>query len=237
MIQALLAGSRIVPALAALALLAACAPTSVTQTRKAGVLPQPDRVLVRDFAVTLNQVELDSGFGPTVWREAAGEVGGSEEQKIGRAASNALAAALTEKLVKAGIPAERSRGRAALTPRTLVIAGKFLTVDEGSQTMRVLVGFGAGASEVRTRAQAWMNGQLVAEAETTARSGKKPGAAVTLGAGAALGTAATAAAVTTAATAGSELFLTSVQADARRTGEEIADRVIRAYRERGWLAD
>jgi hypothetical protein len=226
-----------VPACAAFLVLAGCASTDVTQTRKAGVLPEPDRVLVRDFAVTLADVELDSGLGPTVWREAGGEVGSSHEQKIGRAASNALAEALVEKLVKAGIPAERSRGRASLTPRTLVIAGKFLTVDEGSQTMRVLVGFGAGASEVRTRAQAWMDGQLVAEAETTAKSGKKPGAAATLGAGAAAGTLATAAAVTAATAGGSELFLTSVEADARRTGEEIADRVIRAWRERGWLAN
>lgn len=228
---------RLVPAGAALALLAACAPTSMTQTRTAGPLPRPERVLVRNFAVTLADVQMDRGIGPTVWRDAQGELGGSKEQELGRAASAALAEALTEKLVEAGIPAERSSGRVALTPRTLVIAGRFLTVDEGNQTMRVLVGFGAGASEVRTRAQAWMDGQLVAEAETEAKSGKKPGAAVTLGAGAALGTAATAAAVTSAATGASELFLTSVQADARRTGEEIAERIIRAYRERGWLAD
>ena len=159
----------LVPTCAALALVVGCASTDVTQTRKAGVLPQPDRVLVRDLAVTLADVESDSGLGPTVWREAVGEVGGSHELEIGRAAATALAESLVEKLVAAGIPAQRSRGRAALTPRTLVIAGKFLTVDEGSQTMRVVVGFGAGASEVRTRAQAWMDGQFVAEAETTAR--------------------------------------------------------------------
>lgn len=226
---------RLAPVCLALALLAGCASTTVTQTRKAGVLPQPDRVLVRDFAVTLAEVEEDSGLGPTVWREAAGEVGGSQTLEVGRTASTALAEALVEKLVDAGIPAERSRGRVSLTPRTLVIAGKFLTVDEGNQTMRVLVGFGAGASEVRTRAQAWMNGQLVAEAETTAKSGKKPGAAATLGVGAAAGTVATAAAVTGAMTTGSELFMTSVAADGRRTGQEIAERIIRAYRERGWL--
>jgi hypothetical protein len=228
---------RLVPVCTAVALFAGCASTTLTQTRKAGVLPQPDRVLVRDFAVTLADVEEDSGLGPTVWREATGELGGSQTLAIGRTASTALAEALVEKLVDAGIPAERSHGRVSLTPRTLVIAGKFLTVDEGSQTMRVLIGFGAGASEVRTRAQAWMDGQLVAEAETTAKSGKKPGAAATLGAGAAAGTLATAAAVTGALTTGSELFMTSVAADGRRTGEEIAERIIRAYRERGWLGN
>jgi hypothetical protein len=222
-------------ALAALAI--GCASTNVEQTRRAGALPKPDRILVRNFAVTLADVELDRGIGPTIARDATGEVGSSQEQKLGRAAADALADELVTKLRGAGLPAERSSGRVALTPTSLVITGKFLTLDEGNQTMRTLVGFGAGASHVTTRVQAWMDGQLVAEGETAAKSGKKPGAAVTLGAGAAMGTAATAAAVAAATTGASELFLTSVQADARRTGSEIADRVLRAYRERGWLAD
>lgn len=223
-------------ALCALAVIvvAGCAPTNLTQTRRAGALEKPDRILVRNFAVTLSDVEMDRGLGPTIARDAQGEVG-VPEQKIGRAASNALAEELVAKLREAGLPAERSTGRVALTPTTLVIAGKFLTLDEGNQTMRTLVGFGAGASEVRTRVQAWMDGQLVAEAETDAKSGKKPGAGVTLGAGAAMGTAATAAGIAAGTTGISEVFLTSVEADAKRTGREIADRILRAYRERGWL--
>jgi hypothetical protein len=218
--------------------LAGCASTDVHQTRRAGAsLEKPDRILVRNFAVTRAEVELDGGFGPTIARDATGEVASEGERQLGRAAAEALAEELVTKLREKGLPAERSAGRVALTPTTLVIAGKFLTLDEGNQTLRVLVGFGAGASEVRTRLQAWMDGQLVAEAETDAKSGKKPGVAVTLGAGAAMGTAATAAAVAAGTTAVSELALTSVEADAKRTAREIADRVLRAYRERGWLAD
>jgi hypothetical protein len=221
----------------ALVLLAACAPTSVTQTRRAGALPKPDTVLVRNFAVTASEVELDRGLGPTIARDAQGELTSDKIVELGHAASNALAQELVAELKDAGIPAVRSTGRVSLTPTTMVIAGKFLTIDEGNQTMRTLVGFGAGASEVRTRVQAWMDGQLVAEAETVAESGKKPGAAVTLGAGAAMGTAATAAAVAAGTTAVSELMLTSVEADAKRTARELADHIIRAYRERGWLAN
>jgi len=219
-------------------LLAACAPTNVNQTRRASAsLAKPDRILVRNFAVTASEVELDRGIGPTIARDAQGEIASDKSVQLGHAAANALADELVVKLRDAGLPAERSTGRVSLTPTTLVIAGKFLTIDEGNQTMRTLVGFGAGASEVRTRVQAWMDGQLVAEAETTAESNKKPGAAVTLGAGAAMGTAATAAAVAAGTTGISELMLTSVEADAKRTARELADRIIRAYRERGWLAD
>jgi hypothetical protein len=218
-----------------LAVLAGCASTKVEQTRRAGALEQPDRVLVRNFAVTLADVELDRGVGPTIWRDAQGEVAGSQSLQVGRAASDALAEAMVEKLRKAGIPAARADRNAPVDPRALIVTGKFLTMDEGNQTLRTLVGFGMGASEVRTRAQAWFDGQLVAEAETAAKSGRKPGAAVTLGAGAAAGTAATAAAMAAGTTGISEALLTSVQADARRTGDEIAERIVRAYRERGWL--
>ena len=223
---------------AAIACLAAgCASTNVEQTRRAGALEKPDRILVRNFAVTRAEVELDRGFGPTVVRDFQGEVNSTAERQLGHAAANALAEALVAKLRDAGLPAQRSSGRVALTPRTLVIAGEFLSLDEGNQTMRTLIGFGAGASQVRARVQAWMNGQLVAEALTDARSGRKPGVAVTMGVGAAAGTAATAAAVAAGTTAVSEVLLTSVEADAKRTGNELADRIILAYRERGWLPD
>lgn len=216
---------------------AGCASTDVEQTRRPLALERPDRILVRNFAITMADVELDSGLGPTIARDVTSEVEDSDSKQLGRAASDALADELTTKLREAGLPAERSQGRVAVTPTTLVIAGKFLTLDEGNQTMRTLVGFGAGASHVRTRLQAWMDGQLVAEAEIEATSGKKPGAAVTVGAGAAAGTAGTAAAVAAGTTTVNELFLTSVEADARRIGREIASRIVRAHRERGWLAN
>lgn len=214
-----------------------CASTDVHQTRKARTLEKPDRILVRNFAVTSEEVALDRGIMPTISRDVQGEVQEEGQVKIGRAASNALAQELVDRLQAAGLPAKRSTGRPELTPATLVIAGEFLTIDEGNQTMRTLIGFGAGASHVNTRAQAWMDGQLIAEVETESESGKKPGAAVTLGAGAAMGTAATAAAVAAGTTAISELALTTVEKNAQRTAEAISDRVVRAYRERGWLPD
>lgn len=221
--------------LATLGEAAGCASTGVDVTKRAGKLPKPERVQVRDFAVTASDVELDRGLGPGAMRAVSGELTSNDERRIGRAASEALASALVAKLREFKIPAERARRAAAAGPKTLVIVGRFVTLDEGNQTMRTLVGFGAGASEVRTEARAYMAGQLVAEADTVAKSGKKPGAGVTLGAGAVAGTAATAAGVAAGTTGISEGLLTSVQADARRTGEELARRIRDAYQRRGWL--
>jgi hypothetical protein len=214
-----------------------CASAALKPVHRPGELPEPERILVRDFAVTQNDVALDRGIVPTMSRDAQGELRSTQAERLGRAASNALAEELVARLRKAGLPAQRSRGDPALTPTTLVITGKFLTIDEGNQTLRTLVGFGTGASHVKTRAQAWMDQQLVAEAVIDAKSGRKPGAGVTVGAGAAAGTLATAAGVAAGTTTVSELMLTSAQADAKRTAREIADRIILAYRERGWLPD
>lgn len=52
-------------------LLAACASSDVTMTRRAPAdVARPERVQVRNFAVTLDDVELDSGVGPSIVRGA-----------------------------------------------------------------------------------------------------------------------------------------------------------------------
>jgi hypothetical protein len=215
----------------------ACAPTSAEVTRAAPAgLPKPDRVLVRNYAFTRSEVELDGGLGPSLLRSVSGEATTQEERDAGQAASNALAEELVKQLQENGIPAERANRQTPYGPTTLMIAGQFVTLDEGNQTVRTVIGFGLGGSEVRTITKVFQGGRLVAEGETVAKSGYKPGAGVTLGAGAAAGTAAVAAGVAAGTTTVSELMMTSVEVGARRSAREIADRIHQAYVERGWLA-
>jgi hypothetical protein len=220
-------------ALSLVALAPACAQTDVHVTRRTlSELPEPDRVLVRNFSVTRSEVELDGGIAPELMREVSGEVESAEARKVGHAAAEALADELVKALVEKGIPAERATREAPISRTTAVIIGQFRTLDEGNQTLRTLVGFGLGGSEVRARARVYQDRMLIAEADTSANSGYKPGAGVTLGAGAAAGTAA--AAVAAGTTTVSELFMTSVDAGARRTAREIADKIDEAYGKRGW---
>jgi hypothetical protein len=227
--------------LAALALAAfatACAQTDVNVTRSTlSELTKPDRVLVRDFAVTQSEVALDGGIAPTLMRDLSGEVESTDAQKVGHAAADALADELVKQLVAKGIPAERATRETKIGRTSAVIVGRFVTLDEGNQTVRTLIGFGLGGSEVRTQTRLYQSGMLIAEADTSANSGYKPGAAVTLGAGAAAGSAAVAAGVAAGTTTVSELFMTSVEAGARRTAREIADKIEEGYKKRGWLED
>jgi hypothetical protein len=220
-------------ALASLSL--ACPKSEIEVTQHAGPLPRPDVILVRDFAVTSDDVKLDKGITASIGLSIEGVTESEEQVRVGRQAADQLAAKIVDALNERGIHAARGRGRPVITPNTVILIGEFLTVDQGSRAARLVVGFGLGGTELRTRIEAYRAGQRIAAAETLAASGAKPGAAVTLGMGAAAGTAATAAAVAAGTATASEVFSANVEADIRRTADAIADQIRDAYRERGWL--
>ena len=85
-------------------------------------------------------------------------------------------------------PASGARyGLPAGTATGLVISGQFVSVDQGNRTERVVLGLGAGRSDVRVRVQAFdvtpQGRQLADEIEVDAKSGLQPGMAESMGAG------------------------------------------------------
>ena len=121
----------------------------------------------------------------------------------------------------------------------LAISGQFLAIDEGNRAERVVIGLGAGRSDVRTSVQVaelFPEGRRLVESfEVDAKSGRKPGAAETMGVGAAAGNLAVAGAVSAAGTVASEAFGANVEADAERTAAKIAT-VLRSFFQReGWV--
>jgi hypothetical protein len=214
-----------------------CAGASVTTTERPNrPLPKPDMIIVNDFAVSPGEVKLDRGVMSTAVRDAEGRNVSDEENRVGHIVADKLSTVLVEELRKQGISAVRGNDPVAqATPTSVVLNGEFLTIDQGNQTYRVWLGFGLGGSEIRTNIQAYQNGELVAQAETATKSSLKPGMLTSVGVGAAAdsGAAVVAGAVGTGV---SEAFLSTVEADARRTAKEIAKRMKNAYVQRGWLA-
>jgi hypothetical protein len=123
---------------------------------------------------------------------------------------------------------------------TLAISGLFLSIDEGNRAERVVIGLGAGRSEVRTSVQVaelFPEGRWLVELfEIDAKSGRKPGAAETMGAGAAAGTLAASAAITAAGSVAAEAFGADVEADAERTAAKIATALQSLFERQGWIA-
>jgi hypothetical protein len=113
-----------------------------------------------------------------------------------------------------------------------------MAIDEGSRALRMTIGLGAGQSSVISNVQVFnvfpAGRRMVDAFEVTAQSGRKPGAAETMGAGAAAGTLATAAAVTGASTIASEAFGANVDDDAKRTAKKIASMLSDFFAQQGW---
>jgi hypothetical protein len=232
----LMAGISLLP-------LCGCAPTSVAVTNQyTGPLPQPQRILVYNFAVSPDEVKIDQGVpaqlqgfvnGPQTPRTA-------DELKVGRAVSDALAKKLAAQIRKLGYPADRAAG----TPpfggeNVLAIEGHIISVDEGNRAERVVVGLGVGRSDVKTITRIFdvqpSGRRLVEEFNTDAKSGFKPGMAETEGASAIAGHWAVGLVVGAGLNVASETFSANVEADADRTAKDIAKQLNTYFQSKGWI--
>jgi hypothetical protein len=171
--------------------LCACARTAVRPQQQTSLtgFPHPQRVLVYDFAVTEDDVKRNQSIiakavdsaSPTTERERKLDVG------------HQVVARMTEDLVAGindlGLPTQHAFASTPVSNGDLLVLGQFLNVDEGNRLRRLVVGFGAGGATLDSQVlvyQATARGDdKLLEFTTHADSGKMPGAAATMGAGAA----------------------------------------------------
>jgi hypothetical protein len=142
-------------ALLPLLLLAACAKGHFAESQAAltGPLPPPAQVMVTDFAVRPDEVRLDRGVSAEIMRSSSGETPQVAQMEAAAAVQRALAETLVARLRVSGLPAERAAPQAVPPPRTLLVQGQILSVDEGNRTRRILIGLGAGKSSITADAQ------------------------------------------------------------------------------------
>ena len=211
----------------AASLLTGCASTKVSsQSQYEGFLARPNQVYVYNFAVSPDEVKLGTGIGSDIEEWARKTPRTDQERAIGRQVSEALAKHLITEIQKLGLNAVRAGDAPSESGNNLAVQGQFISIDEGNRTERVVIGLGLGRSDVRTKVQVYdfANGKktVADQFEVDAKSGRKPGAAETMGVGAAAGHLATSAAVSGGLAVGSEEFSANVDADADRTAKSIA---------------
>ena len=227
--------SVIVACLIATLLAAACASADVRKRQsrlETQSIARPERVFVHDFASKLSGIPDGSAISALNAQRKTPLT--PQEIKLGRQLGKSIAKHLVVELRKRGIPAFAAG--ASPRPRTgdAVIRGEFVTVDDGDRLQRVLIGFGAGAVELRTLAEIYVvvSDVLVPlrSAEIVAEGGKMPGMVVSLGIGSIADIA-----VSGASAIVSETGDESVDGAARRTAAQIAQLVLAGYARRGWL--
>src|SRR5882724_6757894 len=230
-------------AMAAMALttMVGCARVSTEHLQKTtDRLARPALVLVHDYEVSPDEVQLDSALSSRVKRAVKGTPKTEDQLKVEREVNRTLTTTLVDEIRKLGIPAEPARMASPVVGSTLSIEGQIVSINEGNKAKRLVIGLGSGASEVRTLTQVYevTSGEghrLVEDFYTTAKSSRKPGFGPMAGMGAAAGLAAshaTAAGGVGLATALSQ----TVEADIKHGAKQIAKELAKLFVQQGWIA-
>jgi hypothetical protein len=234
-------------AFGALALTACSSSVRITQETNAVGLPTPTAVYVYDFAVDQSEMQADtggplqrlrSGEGPLAGLLGGGRSSAPEPQDdqmlaLAHQIADQVAQDLVQRITAMGLPAQRiSRGQ--IPPEgAAAVAGHFIDLNEGNRLRRMAIGFHQGQSSVSAAVQLYRvtgrrsAGELL-DFTATGTSPPLPGAAVTMGAGAAVQVA--------AATAGAKQLRDSLSADAGRLADAAARNLQTFFAKQNWTA-
>lgn len=226
------------PMLVLLLLVSGCASTDVTsrQTYEGAALPRPNRIIVQQFGVTPGEVPS----GSVLAQQAAGTTPQTaEDVQAGRQLSAALTTQLVSDLRGAGLPAVQAEGQTPAQPGDIVVTGNFFSVDEGSAGKRVLLGFGAGAADLRTEVEVFqMTPQglrRLAGGTLDSEGNKMPGLAAPLALYAVTSSPVGLIVVGTSKLYGAATGSNTIEAAGKRTADAIAAEIEAAARKQGWI--
>jgi hypothetical protein len=219
---------------------AGCASTKVVKTEQlvAEKLPRPDTIWVYDFVATAADAPADSLLAGEADVDTAAP---QTEKQIaqGRELGAAIASQLIMDINKAGMHAAKPVSDTLPQINDIVIRGYLLSIKPGSAAKRVVIGFGAGGSELHTLVEAY---QVTAQGERRLGSGtvqsggnKSPGAA--------LGVATflvTANPVGLIVGGGMKVYgeasgKSKIQGNAKATAQVIAKDLKKRFKRQGWL--
>jgi ribosomal protein S19E (S16A) len=228
-------------------LLSGCAAASVTNstqysTQYSTVTPaNPQNVYVYTFASNPEAVKLDnSGLVHKLSTSFSGSSQAAQQTQEAVAASEALTDEVVAKLQAMGVHAIRTDAPPPADQNVLIVEGALGSIDAGNHRRRMLIGLGAGKSEVTAHVQVLYKPaggmpQLVQTFDADANSGHMPGVAETAGVGAAVGHVATSAAIGGAAHVGAQHKGDSVTGDAKKLADSVAKQVAQIGVAQGWV--
>lgn len=231
--------ATILSCLIAMALAAGCASTKVTDREQlvTGHIPKPDHILVYNFVATAADVPADSVLASEPDLDTTPQT--AEQIAEGQKLGSEIAAQLVEQILALGMPAELASTGMKPQLNDLVIRGYLLSIKQGSAAKRVAIGFGAGASELRTMVEGFeMTAQglrKLGSGSVDAGGNKTPGAA--LGLATFLATANPAGLIVSsgAKVYGEASGSSTVEGRAKATAKEIADVLKQRFQQQGWI--
>jgi hypothetical protein len=213
-----------------------CATTNFTADGsgdRAGRIARPARIVVYPFAATTADLAPDQRGGYADYSASA------EHARVSRELGYKVAERLADRINDMGIKAVVATSGSQPRVGDIVIRGHFESIDEGSTARRWAVGFGSGKAELRTVVagyQVTSDGlRRVGGGTVDSGGGKGPGLFVPV-----IVTAATANPVGlvvagAAKIEGEASGRTTIDGAAKRTADEIADRIETRFEDEGWI--
>jgi hypothetical protein len=223
--------------------LVGCAKTTVQleqETYKTN-LPPPSVVLVHKFGVNLNEVTTTQGLYGKAVDAIDEETASQAAAQLGQEVSNSLADELVAQINSLGLPAQRATQDTFIPQNALVITGYFTDVNAGNKARQLVIGLGAGRAEIDTQVQVLSatggTYSTLLEFKTHADSGEMPGAAITMGAGAAAQGAVTGGmAAANVAVGGVKAYRSAMGAMASRSADKAAVYLSKFFADQGWIS-
>jgi Domain of unknown function (DUF4410) len=219
--------------------LSGCASTEVSnrETYAGEKLARPDRMIVYNFAATPEEIPASSTLSSAPADATTPQTAKDIEE--GRKLGAEVARQLVVDLQNMGLPAVQAAGQPPPRVGDIVIKGSFVTIEEGSAGKRVLLGFGSGASDLKTVVEGY---QMTAQGlrklgggDVAAGGNKTPGMVVPLAVAAATANPLGLLVVGGMKAYGEVSGSSTTEGRAKSTADEIAAQLKVAAQKQGWI--
>jgi hypothetical protein len=152
-------------------------------------LLKPERVVIQDFT-TVGDVVMDDSMATRLHQHSLLRRGSDEDatpEALIRKVQDSFAKTLIAQFKKVSVASDRVSDASAVVGPALIVEGEFIAVNQGDATQRIMLGFGRGASDIKTHViiSLVVNGNktMLLDCNINSQSGKKPGALVGMGGG------------------------------------------------------
>jgi uncharacterized protein DUF4410 len=207
--------------------------TIISSYSGSATLPKPEKILIQDFT-PVGDIATDESAAARLHRHISLRHGSDEDstpEVLTQRVQDSFSKTLIKELAKENIPSEKESHTASTAAATvLIVEGEFIAINEGNKSKRVMIGFGRGASDVKTHVtvSSFTKGKktVALEFDVNSASGKKPGAVAAMG-GASLAVGAAAGDV------GDKKG--TVQADASRMAQAVAKQIKQFMISQKWI--
>lgn len=170
---------HIILCMSALLFVAGCASTKISDRDElvTGTIPKPNTIWVYDFVATPDDVPGESALAGQDVKHSTPQT--AEQIATGRKVGAEISTQLVEQINAMGLFAQRARSETRPKINDIVLHGYLLSVVQGNEKKRVVIGFGSGESELKVAVEGFevtAHGlRKLGSGDTDATGAKTPG--------------------------------------------------------------